>query len=249
LLGAIGQRHADKLNLALSSEMSGSREVFLPLTPRQVEAQRPMGSSVTYQPWAAAIAQVTAPLLPTTEPVAELSADTQTFKWVGAARALGRDGSNTPARIAELEEKARETFGMQVAQVTILDSDRQWFPNYSGPAPSSAPRHLTYCHVASQQTDLLIVPNANKDERFKDNAYLEQMHMPFYAGKALVDRSGEVIGSFCVLDSVPRPAWWKVNRDKLEQFAQQAQDELWRIEDEALAAAKPVVAEDAKVEV
>lgn len=237
LMGKLGDRHAAKLNAVLQEQMQGEREIFLQLEERVTDYSRRLGSPVTYRFWAEQIARAACPLLPECEPTVALGRDTQDFSWVGAARALGRDNHGVPTKtFAEIEEKARRTFGTKLAQVTILDGGRQWFPNHLGPAPASAPRRLTYCHVAAQQDDkTLIIPNANKDERFKGNPYLEQTSMPFYAGKALVDREGNVIGSFCVLDVVPRPKWLTVNRRKLERFAAEAQQELWRIEDEVRA--------------
>ena len=237
LIAKLGNQHAAKLNQVLKEQMQSEREVFLQLEERVIDSQRRFGAPITYRFWAEQIAQAACPLLPDYEPSEALDRDTQNFSWIGAARALGRDNHGVPTHaFAELEEKARRTFGTKLAQVTVLDSGRQWFPNHLGPAPSSTPRQLTYCHVTAQQEDgMLIVPNANKDERFKGSPYLEQISMPFYAGKALVDREGNVIGSFCVLDVVPRPKWLTVNRRKLEHFAAQAQEELWRIEDQVRA--------------
>jgi hypothetical protein len=190
-----------------------------------------LGSADTYRPWALDIARVAAPLLPICEPAYDASKEKINFNWVGSARTLGLDGRRTSARFREIAEQAKHQFSAQVVQITIIDGARQWIVNHDGPEPASVPLDLTYCKHVLEMEESLVVTNGKADERFKNNAYLDQTHMPFYVGKALRNRKGEVLGTFCVLDAFPRPSW-SFSKHRFNQLAVAAQDELWRIEDE-----------------
>jgi GAF domain-containing protein len=232
IVGYIAQAHADLLNDLLRKQLSGDNEHYMEVSARTADYSRGPVPADTYRPWAEQIATVLTPLMPQREPKEDQSTEVVKFNWAGAPRALGRDGRPVPTRLTEIEQIAKKKFGVYLAQINLIDNGRQWVANHTGPVPSSVPAALTYCGVAATQSDILVVPNSNKDERFKDNPYLKQAHMPFYAGKALYSREGEAVATFCLLDIMPRPKVL-LNQRSFNKLWEEAQTEIWRIEDEA----------------
>jgi hypothetical protein len=245
-----GQRHANRLNDFLSDTTISNGDTYMDLSMRLAPGQQAYGQADPYRQWAKEIAAIAAPLLPEGE-APEFIEESAVYDWIGAKIALGlepRAGQVARGKIAKLQDEARESFGLQMALLTIFNGTRQCLPAHLGPQPSSVPLNMTYCSVASQQSEPLVITNGGTDPRFKDNPYLEQTHMPFYVGQALKSRDGEVIGTFCIFGGVP---WFKhgVGMKKFKRFAQRGQELLWEIEDEArsLQAKDILAAQDLKI--
>ncbi|GAB2691628.1 hypothetical protein GCM10027037_13630 [Mucilaginibacter koreensis] len=92
-----------------------------------------------------------------------------------------------------------------VALVTIIDDQTQWFTAKYGVDIDSNERELSFCNTTIAQPDLLIVPDAQQDERFSNLPVVKnQPNIRFYAGSALNTYDGQAIGTVCVLDVKPR---------------------------------------------
>ena len=93
-----------------------------------------------------------------------------------------------------------------VSLVTLIDKDRQWFKSASGVDLKGTLREHAFCSYAIlSPNEMMIVPDAAKDERFLDNPLVTgDYHVMFYAGVPLLTEEGYAIGSLCVLDSKPR---------------------------------------------
>ncbi len=109
----------------------------------------------------------------------------------------------------ELDDITRLTSSicqMPISLITLIDSDRQWFKSQHGIAGTETPRELAFCNYTIQNpNEILIVPNALQDERFRDNPFtLGEPHVIFYAGVPLVNEDGYALGSLCVIDDKPR---------------------------------------------
>lgn len=101
---------------------------------------------------------------------------------------------------------AAALFRVPIALVSLVDADRQWFKSCFGTDVCESSRETSFCaHAIASDTDMLIVPDALHDERFRDNPLVSDgPRIRFYAGSVLHSPEGKRIGTVCILDVRPR---------------------------------------------
>ena len=105
----------------------------------------------------------------------------------------------------ELADLAALICEAPIALISLVDEDRQWFKARKGTTLKETTRDISFCGHAILGTDVLIVPDATKDNRFKHNPLVtEKPKLRFYAGAPLITPDGHALGSLCVMDKVPR---------------------------------------------
>jgi len=98
-------------------------------------------------------------------------------------------------------------FGTQGAAITLIDADRQWAKSLVGGEPGAidVPREQSFCSVALDHADGLVVEDASTDPRFADNPLVtSEPNLRFYAGQRLQAPGGQAVGALCIFGNEPR---------------------------------------------
>ncbi len=95
--------------------------------------------------------------------------------------------------------------GAQMALVSLIDEDRQWFKAKIGLEAAETCRSESFCAHAILDEAPLHVPDATVDPRFEDNPLvLGAPHIRGYHGFPLILQSGVRVGTLCVIFTAPR---------------------------------------------
>jgi EAL domain-containing protein (putative c-di-GMP-specific phosphodiesterase class I) len=108
--------------------------------------------------------------------------------------------------LSQYAKMAAEIAGTSLAMVSLVDADWQFAKGSFGPVAPRLPRQETFCsHVVDHANEGLIVNDLSKDERFAHGKFVTKTpQLRFYAGIPLDGDEEGSIGSFCVMDTVPR---------------------------------------------
>ncbi|MDQ3139168.1 MAG: GAF domain-containing sensor histidine kinase [Pseudomonadota bacterium] len=100
---------------------------------------------------------------------------------------------------------AANAFKVPISLVSIVGADEQRFKGAHGLGALCTSRHISFCGHALASTEVLVVEDALKDERFFDNPLVTgDPQIRFYAGAPLLLEDGTVPGTLCLIGREPR---------------------------------------------
>ncbi|MBB6626452.1 GAF domain-containing sensor histidine kinase [Nocardioides sp. KIGAM211] len=105
-----------------------------------------------------------------------------------------------------LVEVAAQVAGVPMATINLITDTEQHQVAVHGFDASVCSREDSMCNLVLHLGHPVIVPDASKDDRFKDNPFVTGVigDVRFYASHQLVTPDDVVIGTLCVFDVVPR---------------------------------------------
>ena len=132
---------------------------------------------------------------------------------------------DTPAEAAydRLTRLATNLLNAPVAQVSLIDEERQFFKSAQGmDEPWASARETPLSHSICQHVVDARVPLVIEDARVHpvvcDSLAIRELNVVAYAGIPLITAAGHAIGTLCVIDHKPR-AWTAEQIETLETLA------------------------------
>ncbi|NIR29671.1 MAG: sensor domain-containing diguanylate cyclase [Gammaproteobacteria bacterium] len=108
-------------------------------------------------------------------------------------------------RFDRITRLARRVYDVPVALITLVDSERQWFKSRQGIELCEISRDVSFCAHVILDDEVLVVPDARRDERFADNPLVRGTpEIRFYAGCPVRAPDGSRLGTLCIMDRRPR---------------------------------------------
>lgn len=149
---------------------------------------------------------------------------------LAAARASGLLDTRPDEAFDRLSGLAATLLGTPLAFVTVVDDTRSFWKScfgveLRGPEDQENPVGESFCQYVVDARAEIIVDDAAQDPRTRDNPSVEKMGVRAWAGFPLMSPDGEVLGSFCVVDTVPR-TWTARDREVLRVLALAAGGEV-----------------------
>lgn len=96
---------------------------------------------------------------------------------------------------------AQQLFGVQMAGLSLVDHDRQYFKSRCGLDLESTARIDSFCGHALTHDGAFVVEDASLDPRFSHFDLVRKRGIRSYAGVALSTPDGQRIGVLCLLDA------------------------------------------------
>lgn len=107
-----------------------------------------------------------------------------------------------------------------------MDEDRQWFKSRIGIELPETPRDISFCGHAILGDEVMMVPDATKDDRFSDNPFVVgSPDIRFYAGCPIAGPGGTTLGTLCLIDQRPRELTPE-ELDSLRDLAEMVESEI-----------------------
>jgi PAS domain S-box-containing protein len=110
------------------------------------------------------------------------------------------------AEFDALARAAAAVCNTPVSLISLVDHDRQWFKaNYGLAGTAQTPREIAFCAKTVALGELFEVEDAASHPQFALNPLVTgEPNIRFYAGAPVRLRNGDVVGTLCVIDRMPR---------------------------------------------
>ncbi|WP_404295352.1 GAF domain-containing protein (plasmid) [Microvirga sp. RSM25] len=109
------------------------------------------------------------------------------------------------ATVDRITAFARDHFRVGFCLVNLIEADRALVLSRQGIDVSEIPRNLVFCAYTILQDEVLVIPDARADERFKNNPLVTgDPFLRFCAGAPLIYEGEVRLGSLSLLDTKPR---------------------------------------------
>lgn len=127
----------------------------------------------------------------------------------------------------DLVELASLIFNTPISLITLIDENREFYKAVKGLQAKGNSRTNSFCqHTFQKPESVLTVEDTLKDPRFKNNPLVHgDPKIRFYAGAPLVTPNGNVLGTLCVIDTVPRKSSIE-QENALKILAKKAMDRM-----------------------
>ncbi len=104
-------------------------------------------------------------------------------------------------RFDRVTRLASEFFGVPIAYVGFIESERQWYKSRVGFDLEETTRDISFCRYTIVSGEPLIIPDARAHPIGRDHPMVTgEPYLRFYAGVPLRGPTGRKIGTFCLLD-------------------------------------------------
>ncbi|MEH1970031.1 GAF domain-containing protein [Nostoc sp.] len=95
--------------------------------------------------------------------------------------------------------------GTSISLVNFIDENRQWFKAKVGLDVSEMPRSVGLSYLCQERRNVVVVPDTLADEKLANNPVVTGYpYVRFYAGVPLITPLGDMLGTLCVIDQVPK---------------------------------------------
>lgn len=150
-------------------------------------------------------------------------------KRVDAVRRTGLLDTPPEEAFDGLTRLARTLIGAPVAFLSLVDAERDFYKSSVGfPEPLRSAREMrgeTFCHHAIKSPDYLAIEDARADPLYCNVPTVRTLGVVAYFGVPLRMKSGQTIGSLCVIDFVPHK-WSARDVEVMLQLAASATREI-----------------------
>lgn len=128
-----------------------------------------------------------------------------------------------------IAELAADLFDVPIALISYVEKDRQFYKARVGFDACDSSRDVSFCAHVLVCDDVMVVPDARADPRFKNNPYvIGEPFIRFFAGAPLITAEGHRIGCICVTDPELRPPLSEHEKGILKRLATLSMDQLER---------------------
>jgi len=108
-------------------------------------------------------------------------------------------------RFDRITRLAADFFEVPTAYIAFIDSDRQWFKSRVGLCHTETTRDISFCQYTIHRNEPFIIPDTRLHPVGRNHPLVVgEPYVRFYAGVPLAGPRGQKIGTFCLVDTVPR---------------------------------------------